>query len=231
MANEEALTIDGLAVNDGVTFGMELFSAPVPRQRQEWIGAADSEAQLLVRNPLHENRKITAKISVIQQATMDLAHDKLLLILDKLQKASKYQDGVAVTWAPATGTRTATFDMLAGEIVDLPVDWESGYLAKAPTLTIEMTCKPYWRGTEVLTSTASSSSPFVTLEVANVTGDVPALGRLIVTDTATQSRRHVEWGARGAAHVQRFDVAYRRFGQHGHERVRGRPERGGVGGV
>jgi hypothetical protein len=30
-----------------------------------------------------------------------------------------------------------------------------------------------------------------------VTGDVPALGRLIVTDTATQSRRHVEWGLEG----------------------------------
>jgi hypothetical protein len=62
--------------------------------------------------------------------------------------------------------------------------------------TIELTCKPYWRGTETLTSTASST-PFVTLEVAGVTGDVPALGRLIVTDTATQSRRHVEWGLEG----------------------------------
>jgi hypothetical protein len=104
MANEEALTIDGLAVNDGVTFGMLTFDAPVPRQRQDWIGAADSEAQLLIRNPLHENRKLTAKISVIPQSTMDLAHDKLLLILDKLQKASKYTDGITVTWAPATGT-------------------------------------------------------------------------------------------------------------------------------
>jgi hypothetical protein len=42
-----------------------------------------------------------------------------------------------------------------------------------------------------------SSTPFVTLEVASVTGDVPALGRLIVTDTASQSRRHVEWGLEG----------------------------------
>jgi hypothetical protein len=30
-----------------------------------------------------------------------------------------------------------------------------------------------------------------------VTGDIPALGRLIITDTATQSRRHVEWGIEG----------------------------------
>jgi hypothetical protein len=197
MANEEALTIDGLAVNDGTTFGMQSFDAPVPRQRQDWIGAADSETQLLVRNPLHENRKITARISVIPQSTMDTAHDKLLLLLDKLQKASRYTDGITMTWAPATGTRTATFDVLAGEITDLPIDWENGYLAKAPTITIELTCKPYWRGTETLTSTASSSTPITTLEIAGVTGDVPALGRLIVTDTATQSRRHVEWGLEG----------------------------------
>jgi hypothetical protein len=34
----------------------------------------------------------------------------------------------------------------------------------------------------------------VRLEIPDVTGDIPALGRLIVTDMATQNRRHVEWG-------------------------------------
>jgi hypothetical protein len=61
-------------------------------------------------------------------------------------------------------------------------------------VTIRLVCKPYWRGIEVTGSTASSSTPFVTQTVSYTTGDVPALGRLIVTDTATQSRRHVEWG-------------------------------------
>lgn len=197
MANEEALVLDGLALNDGVTFGMVNLDMPVPRQRQDWIGAADSEAQLLVRNPLHENRKITARIDVEPQASMDLAHDKLLAILDKLQKASKYTDGISLTWTPATGTRTCTFDVLAGEIVDLPVDWENGWLALAPQFTVELTCKPYWRGSETLTSTAAGTAVFVAMEVSGVTGDVPALGRLIVTDTASQSRRHVEWGLEG----------------------------------
>jgi hypothetical protein len=100
-------------------------------------------------------------------------------------------------WTPATATLSCTFDVLAGEITDLPIDWENGWLALAPTFTIELTCKPYWRGTETLTSTSSSSTPFVAFEIAGVTGDVPALGRLIVTDTATQSRRHVEWGLEG----------------------------------
>jgi hypothetical protein len=59
----EELVLDGLALNDD-TLGLVSVQFPPPRQRQEWIGAADSEAQLLVRNPLHENREITATIAV-----------------------------------------------------------------------------------------------------------------------------------------------------------------------
>jgi hypothetical protein len=199
MASEEAFTLDGLALNDGTTFAIDASKGvdmTPPKKRTEWIGAADSEAQLLVRDPFYENRTVTIPIVVVQQSTMDLAHDKIALIIDKLQKASKYADGVALTWTPSTGTRTVTFDVLAGEIVGLPVNEDDGWLSKAPELSITLTCKPYWRGTETLTSTASSSTPFVTQTVTN-TGDVPGLGRLIVTDTATQSRRYVEWGVEG----------------------------------
>lgn len=197
MANEEAFTLDSLALNDGTTFAVTSVSWPPPRQRQDWIGAADSEAQLLVRNPLHENRKVTLRILVVPQSTMDLALAKIAQVLDKLQKASQYTDGIGLVWTPATSTLSCTFDVLSGEITDLPIDWENGWLAKSPEFTIELTCKPYWRGTETLTSTASSSTPYVEKEITGVTGDVPALGRLIVTDTASQSRRHVEWGLEG----------------------------------
>jgi len=196
MANEEQLILSGLTLNDS-TFGLAELSCPPPKQRQEWIGAADSEWQALTRNPLHENREVVARIQVNPQSTMDLAHDKVALVIDKLRLASRTPDGVALTWTPATGTRTVTFDVLAGEITDLPIDWASGWLALAPTFTIRMVCKPYWRGTETLVSTASSSTPFVAQEITGVTGDIPALGRLIVTDTATQHRRHVEWGVEG----------------------------------
>jgi hypothetical protein len=41
---------------------------------------------------------------------------------------------------------------------------------------------------------ARSSSPIVTSYLAGVPGDVPAEGRLIVTDGSSQNRRYVEWG-------------------------------------
>lgn len=197
MAIEEGLTLDGLDINDSVTFGLLTLDMPVPRQRQEWIGAADSEVQRLANVPLHENRRITARVAVLPQASMDDAHDEMALLIDKLQAASQDPGGIELEWTPATGTRTVTFNVLAGEIVDLPIDWENGWLSNSPEFTIEMVAEPYWLGEEVTTGTTAGSAVFVAMEVANVPGDVPSTGRLIITDTASQSRRHVEWGLEG----------------------------------
>jgi 3D (Asp-Asp-Asp) domain-containing protein len=194
----ETFTLDGLNLNDGTTFTIDIGKSvdmTPPRQKPEYIGAADSEAQLLMRAPGHDNRRIVLPMVITQQATYDLVYDKVGLIVDKLAKASKYQGGIALAWT--TGTRTVTFDVLSGEIAGFPLDLESGWASRSPRFAIELTCKPYWYGTEVLTATATASTPVTTLEVPNVTGDVPALGRLIVTDMATQSRRFVEWGLEG----------------------------------
>jgi hypothetical protein len=192
MADLEALTLDGLALNDTTNFIMESLTMPPPRQRPEWLTAADSEGGTLARNPLHENREIGIRVRVAQLATTDLALAKVATLVDKLQKASKTPDGVALTWTPAGGTLTRTFDVLSGEITGMPITWDgadAGWFYRMPVLDITLTAKPYWRGSEVTTSTASTTTPFVTLEVANVPGDIPALGRLIVTDSATQNRR------------------------------------------
>ena len=196
MATVEAWTLDGVALMGGNFDILELNVDP-PKARQDWISAADSESAALLRQPLHENRTITMKVRVTSQASMNAALDQVGVILDKFRKASATPDGVALTWTPANSTRTVTFDVIAGEMTEVPIglaDQAWSWFKQRPIMTLEMTAKPYWRGSEVLTSTASSSTPFVTLEVASVPGDIPALGRLIVTDTATQNRRHVEWG-------------------------------------
>lgn len=196
MATVEAWTLDGVALMGGNFDILELNVDP-PKARQDWISAADSEGAALMRQPLHENRTITMKVRVASQASMNAALDQVGVILDKFRKASATPDGVALTWTPANSTRTVTFDVIAGEMTEVPIglaDQAWSWFRQRPIMTLEMTAKPYWRGSEVLTSTGSSSTPFVTIEVASVPGDVPALGRLIVTDTATQNRRHVEWG-------------------------------------
>lgn len=199
MALYELLSFDGLTISGDptATLILESLDPAPPKDRAEYIGAADSEWQALSRSPLHENRTITFRVRVKQQTGMDLALDQIGLIRDKIRKATLTDAGVPLTWTPAGSARTVTFDVLNGSIDGLPITWtgdDVGWFQRNPVVPVTLVCKPYARGTELLTTTASSSTPLVTLEVANVPGDVPALGRLIVTDTASQTRRHVEWG-------------------------------------
>lgn len=192
----EAWTLDGITLTTGQFLMMELTANP-PKARAEWLTAADSEGADLLREPLHENREITMKLRVAPQASMDAALDQIGTIRDKFRAAARTDDGISLVWTPHNSTRSRTFSVLHGEFTDLPIglDGQAAEWFKArPIFTVVMTCKPYWYGTEVLTTTATASTPLTTLEITGVTGDVPALGRLIVTDMATQSRRHVEWG-------------------------------------
>jgi hypothetical protein len=95
-AGFEQLTLNGLALNDTV-FGLEEFSCPPPHQRQEWIGAADSEAQLLVRSPLHENREITALI-VVTGSDRDGVDARVAQIVDKIRPEAIPMDGIPLVY-------------------------------------------------------------------------------------------------------------------------------------
>lgn len=195
--DQESWTLDGLALHDATfRISVEGVDMTPPRQKPEWIGAADSEYQALVRDPLYENRILVIPMMIAEQTTKDQVFDMIGQIRDKLAEASKHPDGIVLTWTARGSARTINFDVLAGEITELPLDFQLSVRNRA-RLTITLTCKPFWYGTETLTSTTSSSTPFVTAEIVNSIGDVPALGRLIITDTATQSRRHVEWGLEG----------------------------------
>jgi hypothetical protein len=196
----ESWSLDGLQLTSGAFTLLELTADP-PKERQDWITAADSESAALFRQPKHENRTISLKLRVTPQASMNAALDQVGALRDKLAKASSTTAGVPLVWTPTDSSRSVTFTVLTGEIAGLPISKGDGdglsWLLHRPIVAIELTCQPYWFGVEVLTSTNSSSTPFNAFEIAGVTGDIPALGRLIITDTATQSRRHVEWGLEG----------------------------------
>ncbi len=196
MADLEALTLDSLPLNDMVTLMLVegSLSMTPPAKRLQWVGGADSDGDLLADEGHYENRVIECQVQIMQQATRDLTNAKIGLLLDKLQEAGRNSNGLPLVWTPANSTLSTTFRCLAGEITGLPVDWQSGYLARAPTLNVRLTCKPFGEGTEVSLGTVTSSDPLVTLEVTGVAGDVPALGRLVVTDAASQARRWAAWG-------------------------------------
>jgi hypothetical protein len=195
LATNEALTLDSLALNDGTTYTLEALDMTPPPELEEWIKGADSNGALLAREPLVDNRTITATIRIEPQATKDLALAKIAAILDKLKECQRNANGLALTWVPADATTSAiTFRCLSGQITDMPIDIVSGWFVKAPLITLKLTCLPFGEGTETSASAVTSTDPIVTTELSNVAGDVPALGRLVVTDNATQARRYVAWG-------------------------------------
>lgn len=199
MAVVEGFVLDTLDLNDTTTYVLEALSMPPPKKKPEWITGGDSDGSVLGRDPLFENREITARIRIVAQSTMDLALAKIALIGDKLEEAERNQTGVALVWTPADSTLTSgTFRCLSGEITDLPVSVDgegAGWFVKSPIITLNLICDPFMRGAEVgPTSTSASTLPLVTVELTSVTGDVPAEGRLVVTDAASQSRRLVRWG-------------------------------------
>jgi hypothetical protein len=195
----ESWVLDGLILNGG-NFTLRELTADPPRERQNWITAADTESAALFRQPLHENRTITMKLLVSPQASMDAALDQVGAVVDKLRKASSTAAGVPLVWTPNGSTRARTFTVLTGEVTGLPIglaDEGLMWVQQRPVINLELTCQPYGYGTETLTSITTSATPFASMEITGVTGDIPALGRLIITDNATQSRRHVEWGLEG----------------------------------
>jgi len=197
MATLEQLVLDGLALNDATNYRLQGFEAPPPKKRMEWAAGGDADGAALVRDPLFDNREIQLRVRITQRATMDLALAAVAAITDKLEEAEKQTAGLDLVWTPANGTKSITFKVLSGEITGLPVTMDgedAGWFKNSPVLNITLTCKPFGYGPEVVGSATSSATPFVTLTVGGVTGDVPAEGRLIVTDAATQARRYAEWG-------------------------------------
>lgn len=192
----ESLILDGLQLNDEITLSLESLVMTPPAKRPEWVSGADSQGAILARDPRYENRVIEARLQIAPQATMNAALLLIAAVEDKLQECARNQPyGRPLVWDPAGSTLTPlTFRCLSGEITDMPIDWAGGWLARSPTITLRLTCLPFGEGTEYLAATVTSSAPLASVEVTGVPGDVDALGRLVVTDAATQSRRHIQWG-------------------------------------
>lgn len=197
----DTLTLNGTSLSDTTVFGLEAIDFTPPAKKPEWAQSADADGSLLVRTPLFDNRTITANIRIVPQATMDLALEKLGILVDLLQEAEKQPEGIQLVWSPATATKKITFYVLTGAVTGIPMVNEGqgvGWYAKSPLVTVALTCKPFGYGTEVKVAEGESieklSIAILSIPPPEVAGDVPAEGRLVVKDTAAVGRRFVEWG-------------------------------------
>lgn len=196
----DGYTLAGVNLNDETNYGIEAMDAPPPVKRPEWAQAADSDGSSLIRTPLYENRTITLTLRVGPQATMNAALEKIGALNDLLQECEKNPEGSPLVYTPATGTKKYTLYVLTAQITAVPTVNEgssAGFYVFAPQLTVVLTCKPFAYGTEEEVAAAKSIETglsTVVLTIPTMAGDVPAEGRLVITDTAAVGRRNVAWG-------------------------------------
>lgn len=198
MASNEGLVIDSLNLNDGTSYLLRSLDMPDPPKKQEWADSGDSDGKALIRDPLFDNRTVTAVIEIQPQSTMNAALDKIAAIGDKLEEAEQRPDGLGIVYTPATSSRTFTLYCLSGEITDIPRDMSgdsAGFYQFSPVITVRFDCKPFGYGAEYTALAAvTSTAPLQTATIASVPGDVSAEARLVLTDKATKDRRFAEWG-------------------------------------
>jgi hypothetical protein len=200
MAVNEALVFDGLAVNDEVNFALEVLGFTPAKKQAQFIDNPDADGGALAYEPNYTNSEFLLKVRIVPQATMDTALTKWGELQAKLQKASRYRDkgGIPLVWTPAGSTRSYTFYVLLGEISELPITVEgdlAGWFISSPVIQVKLTCRPFgYLAERTILAEKANATPLQEITLEGVGGDVPAEGRLIVTEKAATDRRHLEWG-------------------------------------
>jgi hypothetical protein len=201
VADTESLVLHGLELNDGTTYGLTNLQLPIPRKKPEWVEGADADGALLMRDPLVSNGQLVARIDIMA-ADRDATHVLMRDVIQRLEEAERSPGGVECVWTPAGGTESLTFYVLTGEITEHPpLDGFGDHkwlTASVASITVTMDCRPGGYGERALygTTTSGVTGPQVTVTVEDFPGDMPSdKAELIVTDTSSQSRRWVEWGA------------------------------------
>lgn len=196
----ESHILDGLNLADGTSFVIADVPTFVPAPvRLEMVGGVDSDGTIPVDAGRSDNATLTLPLRVRQQATADLAWQKVGLLVAKLDQSRRSRDGLTHLWRPKDMTATWELMVRSGEILEFPMndrDAMLGYLRRMHRITIVLQCDPflYKQGEVVEYSEVTSTEPVFSIVLANVPGHVEAEATVTVTDNASQARRHLEGG-------------------------------------
>lgn len=199
--DREKLILNGVDLNPGAdgAYAIETLDVTPPAPRLTWVRSADSEHSALADPRIrHEDRTITLGVRIAAQATEDAALALIGQVQDQLVA------GAILEWTPSGSTQTVEFTVMSGEITELPISGSGdGFLwfQHAPSFTVVLTCEPYGLMPEVATAPVVTADPVASVDVLAVAGDAPPDARLIITEVASQTRRHVEFGVQSRGYV------------------------------
>jgi hypothetical protein len=171
---------------------------PTPPLNVLYASSIDTEGELPAsRRP--GNRQISMTIEMV---------DPTGALLRALQaKCAKIaREGGTLKRTLGTG-QVIVFDLLTSEQFDPSFDI-AYYTGDLVVVSLVFGAKPYGRGAAVtLTSHTESTLPYLTFTETGITGDVPALGKLVLTEAQAVDQWFVMWGIESRNYSSSSDAA------------------------
>lgn len=189
--------LDGFELQDGDTTLLRSITWNPARKKGDWVTSADSDGSVPAGEEHYENAEMECRVEFDTQATMDAALDLVGDLTAKFQKARRTEGGIVLTWTPPGSSLSCLVYVLDGEFTDIPKSMsgdDAGFYGNAPVVVFRLVCLPFLYDTEeTLLGTLTFDDPQGEL-VVTIGGDVPAIGRLKITDTDGVPRQWAEWG-------------------------------------
>lgn len=186
--SEDAANVPFELVSDatGARLVEQNYPAPVPVVT--WASSADSEGERAVsyRWP---NRKISLKVEIV--GTEATVKTRLYDLEQKVAKIAREGGTLKHTYPDTT---FVVFDLVALEGYEPALNIEY-FVGNAAMVQLEFQAKPFYRQAAVtLADHTETTLPVLVFTETGVTGDAPALGRLIVDEDGAADQQWVVWG-------------------------------------
>lgn len=151
---------------------------PPPQPKPAYATSYDTEGSIATEEAHYENRTISLKVRVF--GTTAANYETRLNALYKMVGQINREGGSLKITTP--NNTVCYFDLVPEATATAAVD--KSWQTKLYTIVdLQLVARPFWRGAEVSYSTRSETTlPALIFTETGPDGDVPALGRLVVTD-------------------------------------------------
>ena len=181
-----------LNINNGSSYTVMEFAAPMAPVETVTAGSMDTEGDLIAASRNQNGRvTITLRVRGNDAPSLDAAMGALSAKIGKLLR----EGGTLRRVRPDGSYRTVDVRIPDGFEPAFDIKYFAGYLAETQ---LSFVMAPYARGPEVLLASASeSTNPALVTTFAGPDGDVPATGRIEVTNSAATAMDAIWWGLQG----------------------------------
>jgi hypothetical protein len=204
---------------NGSKWGLEDLDLGNPARREELVASLDASGAVPFRVAPRDNREVTARLRLLDAATMNAAMDSIGALEALLNEAERFAaddpddpvtDLVRLVYTPADSTRSFSLIVYGGDITGIPRTLsgeDAGFFIKRPVVTIRAICDPLAYGAGVtsptrttwLDTTVSGTDTATSVKVpasGSIAGDVSPWTRVLLEDDASQARNRIVLGLR-----------------------------------